>query len=79
MQLKLIAEQEDGSVVQLQEAIPFVDTGSPEGSRKGDAEHKLGDKWLGDQFNNRIHPLNELLDRVPYSRHRISFPRKRPS
>jgi hypothetical protein len=79
MQLKLVAEKQDCSVVQLQEAIPFVDPGSPERSRKGDAQHELGERRLGDQFNNRIRPLNEPPDRLPYPRHSISFLHKGPS
>jgi len=83
MQLKLRAEKEDCDIVQLQETVPFVDTGSPERSRKPDAQHKLSERRLGDPFNNRIRPLNEPADRVPYvagdlPRHGVSFLRKGP-
>ena len=37
MQLELRAEKENRNVVQLQETVPFVDTGSPEWSREPDA------------------------------------------
>src|SRR5260370_34155083 len=84
MQLKLSAEKEDCHIVQLQETVPFVDTGSPERSRKGGAQHQLGETRLGDRFSNRIHPLKEPLDRVPYvahvsPRHRVSLLRNAPS
>jgi hypothetical protein len=65
MQLDLRGEKEDGNIVQLQETVPFVDTRSPEWSRKGDAQRKLSERRLGDPFNSRIPRLNELPDRVP--------------
>lgn len=81
MQLELRAEKEDCYIVQLEETVPFVDAGSPEWSGKSDAQHKLGERGVGDQFNNRIHSLNEPADRVPYvaddlPRHDVSFLRK---
>jgi hypothetical protein len=53
------------------------------GVRKGDAEHKLAERRLGDQFYNRIHPLNGPPDRAPYfagdlREHGVSFLRKGP-
>src|SRR5258708_10006179 len=42
MQLELRAQKEDRTVGQLQDTVPFVDTGSPEWSRKSDAHDKLG-------------------------------------
>ena len=84
MQLELIAEKEDRYVVQLEETVPFVDAGSPEWSREGDAQHKLGERRLGDPFNNRIHPLGGAPDRQPYvlsdlRQHVVSFLHKGPS
>src|SRR5712692_4813573 len=65
MQLELCAEKENRSVVQLQETVPFVDTGSPEWSREPDAQDKLGERRRRDQGNTGVHPFNEPTDRLP--------------
>jgi hypothetical protein len=65
MQLEFLAEKEDRNVVQLQETVPFVDTGSPEWSREPDAQDKLGERRLGDQASNGIRSVNEPADRLP--------------
>ena len=65
MQLELRAEKEDRSVVQLQETVPFVDAGPPEWGREPNAQHKLGERRLGDRRNKGVHPLNKLADRLP--------------
>src|SRR5262249_26780094 len=52
-------------LVQLQETVPFADTGSPEWSREADAQDKLGEGRRRDPGNDGVHSLNALTDRLP--------------
>ena len=65
MQLELAAEKQHGDIVQLQEAVPFVDAGSPERDGESEAQDELRQRRLGNRTNDGIYPFNEATESLP--------------
>src|SRR5580658_4571191 len=62
MQHEFFAEQQHGRILELQEAVPFVDSRAPERHRERDAHHELSQRGLRDGSNESDQPIGKHAD-----------------
>jgi hypothetical protein len=85
VQLEFRAEKQHSGIVQLEEAIPFENAGTPKGDREAEAQHQLRERRLGNHLSDGSQPMDEPADRLqcaatgdsPFKTHRCPSP-KRP-